>query len=143
MTGSRRTAMGSMCRTDIPPGREGFTLVEVLVSLVILSTGIVLVLGAFETSAAALARARDTIRSADLAAGKLAELRTAVRNGADLGPVQNGQFPEPFDRYRWEYRVDPESTGAFPASGITLSIYAPSDKKVPIYEVVTFLKEGS
>ena len=57
----------------------GFTLIEVLVALVILSTGIVLVLRAFETALAAVGQARDALVAGRLMREKILETGDALR----------------------------------------------------------------
>lgn len=47
--------------TGRKPSRSGLTLIEVLVAVAVLSTGLVLVLGAFDSSMSGLRSARDTI----------------------------------------------------------------------------------
>ena len=60
---------------------QGFTLVEVLVTLVVLSTGIVMVLQAFETSLVALADARSSLWGTFLARQKTADAELALLSG--------------------------------------------------------------
>lgn len=63
---------------------SGFTLVEVLVSIVILSIGIVVVLQAFQTSLTALSESRNVLRSSTFARRKLAEIDSMVaRDGIE------------------------------------------------------------
>jgi len=93
--------------------RGGFTLIEVLVSVVILSVGTVLVLRAFETYLAALDEARDGLRAAHLVQSRLTSLR-AGQTGEE-GPVDgdsSGSFDEPFDAYRWRVSQSPTGLGA-------------------------------
>ena len=59
----------------------GFTLIEVLVTLVILSTGIVVVLQAFDVAVAALGEARDTLWANAIVREKLAEAVLQVNAG--------------------------------------------------------------
>ena len=86
-----------------------FTLIEVLVSVVILATGIVLILRAFETSLVALAEARDALRATALVHGKLAEIRSgaAVSGAADVS--SRGWFEAPYQNFSWI--VERRSTG--------------------------------
>ena len=130
-----------MRQTVLRTTAEGFTLVEVLVSLVILSTGIVVILGAFETSAAALAKARDATRAAELAAQQITDIKVAASRGGHLAPAARGSFAEPFEAYRWSYISSADEAHASPATELTLSIYYPGDD-VPGYEVTTFLSSA-
>ena len=85
--------------------RAAFTLIEVLVALVILSTGIVVVLQAFQTSATALGDARDTLRATRLIGDKLAEIDARGAVPAD----GTGVCPNPLSSFRW--RVSTGSAG--------------------------------
>jgi prepilin-type N-terminal cleavage/methylation domain-containing protein len=86
----------------ISSGRQGaFTLIEVLVSMVILATGIVLVLRAFETSVVALAEARDALRATCLLESKLAGIRAEAAAGGGAGSASSGFFDEPYREYAW------------------------------------------
>ena len=69
---------------------DGFTLVEVLVAMVILATGIVLVLRAFETSLTALAEARDALQSTLLIRNKIAEVEAEALGDASLSSAGGG-----------------------------------------------------
>ena len=89
----------------------GFTLIEVLVSLVVLSTGIVLVLRAMGTSAAALSAARVTSRSVMLSDQHLAEIDIALAAGETVA-TERGDFPDPFSSYRWATDVEGSSEAA-------------------------------
>ena len=81
---------------------KGFTLIEVLIALVILSTGIVLVLEAFQTSMVALSESRDTIWASLLLKQKLAEVEAAARTQAAPPAVDSGRFETRTSRFSWE-----------------------------------------
>lgn len=74
---------------------SGFTLIEVLITVVILSTGIVLVLQAFQTSATALGAARDAMRATHLLRGMV---ETIARDGLAAVPA-SGACPAPYGAY--------------------------------------------
>ena len=95
--------VGSLCamKNTSAARQAGFTLIEMLVSLVILSTGIVLVLSALETSAAALGQARVTARASFLMNQRMADLDLELLQD-DVAPADNGVFEAPYDAYRWE-----------------------------------------
>jgi prepilin-type N-terminal cleavage/methylation domain-containing protein len=65
------------------PGRVrvGFTLIEILVTLVILSVGIVAILHAFQSSLTALGAAGDSLRAELAIREKMAEIEQAARDG--------------------------------------------------------------
>lgn len=93
---------------------SGFTLIEVLVSVVILSAGIVFVLQAFETAAVALSEMRDTIWAGNVAQSELDSLRVAGSAGEDIGSgYWTGRYQAYFSDFVWERRVtDAELTAS-------------------------------
>jgi len=77
----------------------------VLVTIVILSTGIVLVLQAFENSLFALAESRDTMDAHRIIQEKMEDTETSVLRAAGSGPARldsNGIE----DGFHWEVNVD-------------------------------------
>jgi len=113
----------------------GFTLVELLVTLIILSTGIVLVLQAFQTSAIALSESRDAMRADLLIRRKMDALM--VDAGADSG--DSGGFPPPYDRYRWKAsRRDIEQDG-YSIDLVTVSVWRHESKA--IYAASTIMRK--
>lgn len=69
---------GKDSEAAMEPAIGGFTLIEVLVALVILSTGIVLVLRAFETALAASERSRDSMIATMLVREKLNQVESTL-----------------------------------------------------------------
>jgi len=84
---------------------SAFTLIELLVTVVILSTGIVLILQAFQTSMVALAESRDGMRSAALSHALVVQGEMDVRAGGAVidAHVLQSRYPD----YWW--RVDTRS----------------------------------
>lgn len=66
--------------------KKGFTLVELMVAVSILSVGIVLVAHSFLSVAAALDSSRNRIQASQLLETKMAELETKVREGQGALP---------------------------------------------------------
>jgi prepilin-type N-terminal cleavage/methylation domain-containing protein len=81
---------------------RGFTLIEVLIALVILSTGIVLVLQAFQTSMVALSESRDAVGASLLREQRLAVGAAAARDGEAPRAVDSGRFESRYSRFSWE-----------------------------------------
>lgn len=77
---ARPPAVASSC-----PVAEAFTLIEVLITLVILSTSLVLVLRAFGSAAAALGESRDSLWAGLLMKEKVAEVAMAAEDGSGAG----------------------------------------------------------
>lgn len=95
-----------MSRTGNPSGAAGFTLVEVLISLVILSTGIVLVLQALDTSVVALAESRDTLWASLLLRETLDDVDAfRARHGKALPSASRGTFSGRYANFAWEREV--------------------------------------
>lgn len=70
--------------------RSAFTLIEVLITLVILATGIVLVLRAFQTSAVALADSRNALRGVELLQRSMAQAEAGDPLAAGAVSVPGG-----------------------------------------------------
>jgi len=88
--------------------RRGFTLIEVLITLVILSVGIVLVLRAFGTAAAALGEVRDSLWVSLLTREKLAAAAIAAEESGGSGSTtSSGRIPAAGMEYGWTMRVRP------------------------------------
>ncbi|MCK5528179.1 MAG: prepilin-type N-terminal cleavage/methylation domain-containing protein [Kiritimatiellae bacterium] len=78
-----------------------FTLIEILITIVILSTGIVAILHAFETSMVGLAKARDVLFSTVLCRDKLTDIESDLLVGQKLDAVSDGAFDGIYQDYRW------------------------------------------
>lgn len=93
----------------------GFTLVELLVSVAILSGGIVLVLQALDSCLVALDASRDSLLSVYLLDEKLAEVRaTALTAGMD-GMDRSDDFEAPFEEYEWVLQKSAEPVAESPS----------------------------
>jgi prepilin-type N-terminal cleavage/methylation domain-containing protein len=102
--GNRMRRPGSSPPPPPPALRGAFTLIEVLVTVVILSTGIVVVLEALQTSLGALGSARDSLRATLLVREKMAEVeRGALQSGGGGLSSSSARFGEGFYR---GFRVD-------------------------------------
>lgn len=85
---------------------SGFTLIEVLVSVVVLSTGIIFVLHAFETATVALSEMRDTIWASNVAQNEIEKLRITGASGADLGNgYWSGRYSAYYSDFVWERHI--------------------------------------
>ena len=89
--------------------RQGFSLIEVLVSVVILSTGIVAVLYSFDASISALAASRDGMRIDLLLRQKLDEV---LWKG--LPPASGGAFAGSDSEFSWQVSTTPVSASQQP-----------------------------
>lgn len=85
---------------------SGFTLIEVLVSVVVLSTGIIFVLHAFETATVALSEMRDTIWASNVAQSQIEKLRVTGASGSDLGNgYWSGRYSAYYSDFLWERNI--------------------------------------
>ena len=116
---------------------RAFTLIEVLVSMVILSTGIVLLLGAFETSLAALGRSREALWTDTLIRQAMAGLDTWLAAHPGTAPQPSvGRCGGRYRDFRWRQQV----TRVEPPAGIP----AADQDTAALFEVtVTVWREGS
>jgi prepilin-type N-terminal cleavage/methylation domain-containing protein len=85
--------------------RVGFTLIEVLVTLAILSTGIVLILSALSASTTALDESRDAFRMQALTRELLDQTATALAQVGGVLPQASGQYRPPNAAYKWTLDV--------------------------------------
>ena len=85
----------------------GFTLIETLVAIVILSTGIVLVLRAFQTSAVALGEARDQAVAMTLIGRRFEAAEAYTLDHPGMAPRDDsGAFDPPYDRFLWQQETE-------------------------------------
>jgi len=85
----------------------GFTLIEVLIAVVVLSMGIVLVLQGLHGVLGVWDGAVERLRSVMLVREKLEEARIAAVQGGGAPENAAGRFGPPFSRYRWKTEVEP------------------------------------
>jgi prepilin-type N-terminal cleavage/methylation domain-containing protein len=83
--------------------RVGFTLIEVLVALVILSLGIVAVLRGMNSAAVALGASGETLRTEALSDDLMSVIALGLSVGSNAPPSATGRFTEPYEAYQWEW----------------------------------------
>jgi len=125
-----------------PRDQAAFTLIEILVALVILSTGIVVVLEAFETSLFTLAQSRDTTRASRILAEKAAELDVlGIRKGTSGVESGAGVFSVSTDwKGRVDVETDPLSAGAVSGTLHRVEISLWREESDARFGAVTFLR---
>ena len=87
--------------------RSGFTLIEILITVVILSIGIVAILRAFETSMVALTQARNALFGTVLCRDKLVDIESDTAVGKSPTGNSNGAFDGIYKDYRWNIESSP------------------------------------
>jgi len=81
------------------------TLIEVLITIMILSGGAVLVIQALGRGAQALARAKTQMVVYQFARAKMADVELGLRQGEELAP--RGRFQSNGEEYRWSVAAQP------------------------------------
>ncbi len=90
--------------------RAGFTLIEVLIAVLIVSLVFGLLLESVTRNLADLSRARAGARASQLAADKVRELKVLLESGEKLEDgVKEGSFDEPDQDMRWQISVAPQT----------------------------------
>lgn len=111
LIGKNSRAVRPECRSS------GFTLIEVLITLVILSTGIILVLRAFEISLFALGESRDSLWANMLIREKMTDVQTSALENEGVAPMSStGGFYGRYRDFRWDLQISriqvlPDSPG--------------------------------
>ncbi|MFC1497284.1 prepilin-type N-terminal cleavage/methylation domain-containing protein [Verrucomicrobiota bacterium] len=86
--------------------QTGFTLIEVLVTIVILSVGIVTVLQALDASVCHLGISRDTMLATMLMKEKMADLETQTFNKGEINTgLSRGRFQRSYRDFLWQLHV--------------------------------------
>lgn len=106
MQSDRQQGFGNPRDPVFKTGVRGFTLIEVLIAVVILSTGIVLVLQSMHHLLAFWDGAADSLRSAMLARERIEEVRIGSAQSGKPPVGGTGSFAPPFERYHWRLSVD-------------------------------------
>jgi prepilin-type N-terminal cleavage/methylation domain-containing protein len=93
------------------PGERGFSLIEIIVTLVVLSIAVIGVLSVFTTGTSRSADPLILNQAAALAQEKMDEAIALRKSGgfAAVGAA-GGAFPAPFDAYNWARVVDCDPT---------------------------------
>lgn len=89
--------------------KQGFTLIEVMVSVVILAVGIVLIIESLHGAFGAVQAARDTTRLTLLARQLLQDTEEEQQTGRLSAGVTSGRPDVPENEYWWQRRIAVES----------------------------------
>ncbi|KXG76027.1 hypothetical protein AN618_16990 [Fervidicola ferrireducens] len=95
-------------------GSGGFTLIEVLLAALIITTALVPIMDTFVRGALWTAQAEDMIVALNLAQSKLEELKNRPYDDLEAGePLDPGHQPEPFPDYQeYSYRITVSESSA-------------------------------
>ncbi|MBF0492747.1 MAG: prepilin-type N-terminal cleavage/methylation domain-containing protein [Deltaproteobacteria bacterium] len=89
---------------------HGFTLLEIMIALAILSFSLLSLYSGMGNSLRASAEAEQTEKAVQLARGRMAEIRIGLDEEMARGAFpdekeENGVFEKPFEDYRWAYSI--------------------------------------
>ena len=124
----RRRGVGMSHRS-----RRGFTLIEVMVAIVLLSVGILGVMGAVRGVTRASGRAEETVEAVTLARGMLNEIKSS---GSVQTGTSNGDFGVQNPGYRWESTVE-TSADVADLLQITVTVLWPDGPRENRYNLTT------
>ena len=104
---------------------SGLTLIEVLISVILLAGGAVLVMQSFATGWEAMARADDRSAAVLFAMSKLADLELASQQGHEVTQRPSGTFRVGVRPFAWSVDVQPIERGEEEQRLLTLSVTWP------------------
>lgn len=111
--------------------KKGFTLIEVVVSLAILSGAVMMLLASFNYHLGVASQVREDVLTAVLATGKMQELRME-----GYAAATEGTFGEPFTGYRWS--IVKEDSGLEGVKRLELKV---GHEKGRALSLVSFIQE--
>ena len=86
--------------------QKAFTLVEIMLTITILTVGIIGILRAYATSVNALEVSRDTVDAVCLLKEKMAEIeQAAIDEGGNSPGFSSGRFEDEFENFGWKLEV--------------------------------------
>jgi prepilin-type N-terminal cleavage/methylation domain-containing protein len=116
-------------------GNRAFTFIELMITVAILSIGLVLILQAFSASVKASGLSRDITRACFLAESKISELEVRQEKGIEIPSQDQAEV----DRFIWDYEITPLKDPALSILKFNVSNKKP--KREEILEIVTYLKK--
>ena len=120
-----------------------FTLIEVLVAMVLLSTVIISIITGFQSAITALGEARDCIWANRIIGEKMDEMRISAMTGKmpDYG-IRTGKYPAYYGDFRWETRMDNSVPGLrsspmFSFCSVTITAWRENSSRK--YSITTYI----
>lgn len=110
-------------RTSGLYAREGFTLIEVLLTVSILAIGLTGVLRSYAAAVNVLGVSQENVDAVSLLKQKMAEIeQTALEEeGIQSGMSAKGEFQEAFSEFQWEWETQPASMEGL--NEVALTVY--------------------
>ena len=113
--------------------KHALTLIEVMITVIILTVGIIGIIQAFIKSLDVLQISKDYLAEVLLTESKMAELqRNEVENGGLAHAATNGKFQSPYDNFDWEVEINPSDIKDFN----TVKVRSFNENAHPIREFV-------
>jgi len=129
-----------MCENLITRDKKGFLLVEVLITVVVLSVGLVMITRSFMVSLRALEIIGQYQEARSLIEEKLLDLEVKDAIEADLKVEEN--FPEPYEKfsYKLETKNIEEEQNKIALNNVLLSMAWLAQEEKRGISIVTYLK---
>lgn len=98
-------------------GKKGFLLLEVLVSVAVITVGLIYIIRSFSISTRAIATSRDYIKAVSLLEGKIWEYEQAreIKSGEDKGAFEENR------EFEWELNAETEKETALNKTRLQVS----------------------
>ena len=119
--------------------RKGFTLLEVIIALAIVSISLVALLGLNIRCLKVQGMLQNVTTATLLAQQEISRLEMEAQNKTLSFLENNGRFEEPFERYRWTTRY--QDTLVEAVKMVTVSVFWEKDEKTRSVDLTSFLME--
>mgnify|MGYP001405844763 CR=1 FL=1 len=126
--------MSGQCKIN---NKGGFTLLEVMIALAIVSIALVAMLGLTQRNILVNDRLQQMTRATFLAKQKMAEIEHGVQQGLE---VNKGDFPPPNQNFSWSILYS--STPIQGIKQIDLSVIWGDEKENELITLTSFLQDG-
>ncbi len=86
--------------------KSGFTLIEAMLTVVVLAVGLIGILRAYQTSLSALGAGQENIAAFCLLGEKMSEVEQQAKEEKGLSAgTSRGEFKDTFENYEWEMEI--------------------------------------
>lgn len=139
--------IGAPVFSKVRQSNAGFSMLEILIAVAILSTGFVTLLGAQSSSFLSSERAERLTTATFLARQRMVEIEIELEKDLEKGkfPRQDvekkGVFDEPFDDFRWKYTVSKVEIPVVDTGGEGTSALVGSYMKTVMDEISKAVRE--
>jgi len=123
--------------SDAGSGPAGFTLLEIMIALAIVSIALVSLLAMGTRSVGVHERLQRTTQATLLAQQLMAQAEVDARQGALKRAATGGSFNAPFDGYRW--RIEFADTPLSAVQMVTVSVLWGDEERNELVDLTSFL----